>query len=117
MWQNAMDLAMRVFVLTKTFPREEQYSLTDQFRRASRSIASNITEAWRKRRYEPAFIAKLSDSEAEGAETQTWNEFALRCGYLSTEDAADIDARCEEILSQLVHMISHPKDWTIPKPS
>src|SRR5579863_10465476 len=110
-WQNAMDLAMRVFELTKTFPSEERYSLTDQIRRSSRSAPANITEAWRKRRYEAAFIAKLSDAEGECAETQTWAELARRCGYLHDPDAADIDRRCEEILPQLVHMISHPQDW------
>ena len=77
-WQNAMDLAMLVFELSKRFPVEERYSLTDQIRRASRSVASNIAEAWRKRRYPAAFIAKLSDSESEAAETQTWTEFARR---------------------------------------
>jgi len=80
-----MDLAMLVFELSKRFPVEERYSLTDQIRRASRSVASNIAEAWRKRRYPAAFIAKLSDSESEAAETQTWTEFARRCGYLSDE--------------------------------
>jgi four helix bundle protein len=79
-WQNAMDLAMRVFELTKKFPVEERYSLTDQVRRSSRSVASNTAEAWRKRRYPAAFVAKLNDSEGEGAETQTWIEFARRCG-------------------------------------
>jgi four helix bundle protein len=83
----------------------------------SRSVAANVAEAWRKRRYEAAFIAKLSDSESEAAETQTWAELARRCGYLTDEFAADIDRRCEEILAQLVHMITHPDDWTIPKPS
>jgi len=73
-----MDLAMLVFELSKRFPVEERYSLTDQIRRASRSVASNIAEAWRKRRYPAAFIAKLSDSESEAAETQTWTEFARR---------------------------------------
>ena len=115
-WQKAMDLAMRVFELTKRFPAEERFSLTDQFRRSSRSVAANIAEAWRKRRYPNAFIAKLNDSEGEAAETQTWTEVALRCGYISETDAADLDARCEEIFGQLVAMISHPGDWAIPSP-
>jgi len=112
-WQNAMDLAMRVFFITKKFPVEERYSLTDQFRRASRSTASNISEAWRKRRYPAAFVSKLNDAEGEAAETQTWTEFSLRCDYITDEDANDLDRRCEEILGQLVHMISHPGDWCI----
>ncbi len=114
-WQNAMDLAMRVFELTKTFPVNERYSLTDQFRRASRSVAANTAEAWRKRRYPAAFVAKLNDAESEAAETQTWVEFSRRCGYLAPIDAEDLDRRCEEILGQLVKMIERPGDWTIVK--
>jgi four helix bundle protein len=81
-WQNAMNLAMRIFELTKRFPPQERYSLTDQFRRASRSVAANAAEAWRKRRYPAAFVAKLNDAESEAAETQTWIEVSRRCGYL-----------------------------------
>ncbi|NUQ61022.1 MAG: four helix bundle protein [Pirellulales bacterium] len=114
-WQNAMDLAMRVFELTKRFPPEERYSLTDQFRRASRSVAGNTAEAWRKRRYPAAFVSKLSDAEGEAAETQTWVEVSRRCGYLAPADADNLDARCEEILGQLVKMIERPADWTIAK--
>lgn len=114
-WQNAMDLAMRVFELTKTFPVSERYSLTDQFRRASRSVAANTAEAWRKRRYPAAFVAKLNDAESEAAETQTWVEFSRRCGYLAPIDAEDLDRRCEEILGQIVKMIERPGDWTIVK--
>jgi four helix bundle protein len=112
-WQNAMDAAMRIFELTKRFPAEERYSLTDQFRRASRSVAANISEAWRKRRYEAAFVSKLSDAESEAAESQTWTEFARRCRYLSSEDAVDLDERYERILGQLVSMIEHPADWAV----
>ena len=112
-WQNAMDLAMRIFELSKRFPAEERYSLTDQFRRASRSVAANSAEAWRKRRYPAAFVAKLSDAESEAAETQTWVEFARRCCYVKPEVADDLDQRCEEILGQLVKMAEHPEDWTI----
>jgi four helix bundle protein len=112
-WQNAMDAAMRVFELTKRFPIEERYSLTDQFRRASRSVAANISEAWRKRRYEAAFVAKLCDAESEAAESQTWVEFARRCGYISDSDAAELDERFEHILGQLVTMIEQPSDWVV----
>ena len=115
-WLNAMDLAMRVFELTKSFPSEEKYSMTDQFRRSSRSVASNIAEAWRKRRYPAAFVAKLNDSEGEAAESQTWAEFARRCKYLKPVDAIELDSRYEEVLSQLVTMISRPEDWTIAPP-
>jgi four helix bundle protein len=114
-WQNAMDLAVRIFELTKRFPSEEKYSMTDQIRRSSRSVATNTAEAWRKRRYPASFVAKLNDSEGEAAETQTWIEFALRCGYLSRTIAEDLDTRFEEVLAQLATMINRPEDWTIPK--
>lgn len=112
-WQNAVEIAMKVFESTKSFPVEERYSLTDQIRRSSRSVAANIAEAWRKRRYPAAFVSKLNDAESEAAETQTWIEIALRCGYFTKDEALDLDQRCEELLSQLVTMISHPEKWTI----
>ena len=129
-WRNAMDVAMKIFELTKSFPSEERFSLTDQIRRSSRSVAANITESWRsggsprrrktqgnvhqeKRRYPAAFVSKLSDAESEAAETQTWIEFARRCGYLSDSEAKHLDARMEEILAQLVTMASQPEKWTI----
>ncbi|NET73527.1 MAG: four helix bundle protein [Sphaerospermopsis sp. SIO1G2] len=84
-FQLAFNTAMQIFAESKKFPVEERYSLTDQIRRSSRSVCANLAEAWRKRRYEAAFIAKLSDSEAEAAETQTWLEFAVKCNYLTPE--------------------------------
>lgn len=110
-WQNAMNLAMRVFELTKDFPAAERYSLTDQIRRASRSVPANISEGWRKRRYVAAFRSKLNDAEGEAAETQTWVEVALRCGYLPPATAEELDARCEEILRQLATMIHDADRW------
>jgi four helix bundle protein len=86
-----MDAAMRVFELTKRFPVEERYSLMDQCRRGSRSVASNIAEAWRKRRYPAAFVSKLNDAAGEAAESQTCTELALRCGYLSVSEARELD--------------------------
>jgi four helix bundle protein len=77
-YQIAFDVAMRVFELSKKFPVEERYSLTDQIRRSSRSVCANLAEAWRKRRYEAAFVAKISDSEAEAAESQAWLQFAVK---------------------------------------
>ena len=112
-WQNAMDTAMLVFRLTKRFPAEERYSLTDQFRRSSRSVAANIAEAWRKRRYPAAFISKLNDAEGEAAESQTWVEFALRCGYMTATEAQQIDQQYEQLLGQLVAMIGKPGDWIV----
>jgi len=112
-WQNAMDAAMLVFDVSKRFPAEERYSLTDQFRRSSRSVAANASEAWRKRRYPAAFVSKLNDAEGEAAETQTWIELALRCGYLTAAEATDLDERYELILGQLVKMAEHPDDWVV----
>jgi four helix bundle protein len=108
-----MDAAMLVFETTKQFPAGERYSLTDQFRKASRSVAANIAEAWRKRRYPAAFVSKLNDTEGEAAETETWIEFALRCGYMAESAAADLEQRYEQILSQLVVMIEKPGDWVV----
>lgn len=77
-YKKAFEAAMDLFSVSKTFPKEETYSLTDQIRRSSRSVCANLAEAWRKRRYQAAFVAKLSDSEGEAAETQTWIEFAVK---------------------------------------
>ena len=112
-WQSAMDTAMEIFFLTKSFPAEERYSLVDQVRRSSRSVAANIAEAWRKRRYEAAFKSNLNVSESEASETQTWIEIALRCGYLEKEVAARLDGKYEEIMAMLVAMIRKSRDWTI----
>jgi four helix bundle protein len=110
-WQLSMDLAMEVFELSKRFPDVERYSLTDQIRRASRSVATNTSEAWRKRRYVAAFRSKLNDAEAEACETQTEIELALRCGYLDPETATRLDGRCEDILSMLSAMIRDANRW------
>ena len=96
------------------FPKEEIYSLTDQIRRSSRSVCSNLAEAWRKRRYEAAFIAKLNDSEGEASETQTWIEFAVGCGYLDREAGRAIFKTYDEIIGMLVTMISKPQNWVMP---
>ena len=111
-----MDLAMEIFELTKNFPKEETYSLVDQIRKSSRSVCANLSEAWRKRRYQVAFVSKLSDSETEAAETQVWLEFSLRCGYINKEIFKNLDQRYEYILSQLVTMIMSPHSWVIRRP-
>ncbi len=112
-YQNALEVAMEIFELTKTFPPEERYSMVDQMRRSSRSVCTNIAEAWRKRRYKAAFIAKLSDSEGEACETQVWNEFAFKCKYFSHETKSGIDQKYERIMSQLVLMIDEADKWLI----
>ena len=111
LWQRTMDLAMDVFRLSKSFPAEERFSLTDQVRRSSRSVAANVAEAWRKRRYPAAFICKLNDAEAEAAETQTHLEIALRCGYLAESDFLRLDRCYEEVLAMLTEMSAHPERW------
>ena len=115
-YQAAMDLAMEIFRLSKTFPREERYSLVDQIRKSSRSVCANISEAWRKRRYQAAFVSKLSDSETEAAETQVWLEFSFRCDYIEEETFKNLDQRYEHILSQLVTMILDAHSWVIRRP-
>ena len=112
-WQNAMDAAMVIFEETKGFPVEERYSLVDQIRRSSRSVAANISEVWRRRRYEGAFVNKLNEAEGEASETQTWVAFSLRCGHLLAGKAAELDEAYETILGQLVSMIQNPQDWVL----
>ena len=112
-YQNALDAAMKVFELSKSFPKEEKYSLVDQMRRSSRSVCSNIAEAWRKRRYEGAFVSKLSDAETEACETQVWIEFAWQCKYVSELEVKALDGAYDHILAQLVTMIDSPRKWLV----
>ncbi|HKY28277.1 MAG TPA: four helix bundle protein [Pyrinomonadaceae bacterium] len=112
-YQAAMDAAMKIFELSKRFPREERYSLTDQMRRSSRSVCSNIGEAWRKRRYPAHFVSKLSDSEGEAEETRVWIEIAYRCCYITASEARELDSTYDGILGQLVKMIFNHEDWII----
>jgi four helix bundle protein len=113
---HAIDAAMAIFECTKAFPVEERYSMVDQIRRSSRSVCANLAEAWRKRRYRPAFVAKLSDAEAEAAETQVWLELAERCGYLTTPVSEELTKKYDEILAQLVGMIRNADAWLIKAP-
>ena len=112
-YQRAMEAAMEIFELTKGFPPEEKYSLVDQMRRSSRSVCTNIAEAWRKRRYRAAFIEKLSDSESEACETQVWIEFAVRCKYLDTFRAEKLVDTYEQMMGQIVKMIEESDKWLI----
>jgi len=112
-YQLAMESAMRIFEVSKLFPTEEKFSLTDQIRRSSRSVCANIAEGWRKRRYPNAFISKLSDADSEAAETQVWLEFAVKCGYLDKNIANELDANYDHILGKLVNMLTRPGQWVI----
>lgn len=113
-YQLAFEAAMQIFELSKRFPVEERYSLTDQVRRSSRSVCANLAEAWRKRRYEAAFVAKLNDSEAEAAETQSWIEFAVKCNYLEIEAGRELYGTYNHILGKLVNMINNSSSWLLP---
>jgi len=104
---------MEIFELSKSFPSEERYSLTDQIRRSSRSVCANIAEAWRKRRYRGSFIQRLSDSYTEAGETQTWLSFSLACGYIDKEVADDLTERYDHILAMLVKMMTNPEPWLL----
>ena len=115
-YRDAVEGAMEIFRLTRAFPREEVYSLTSQILRSSRSVAANFVEAWRKRRYEGAFVSKLSDAESEAAETQVHIEFAVKCGYLSREDGARLYRTYEKLIRTLVGMIRHADRWLIHPP-
>jgi four helix bundle protein len=95
--QLAFESAMEVFELSRMFPPEEKYSLTDQMRRSSRSVCANIAEAWRERRYEAAFVSKLSDADGEAAETEVHLDFALRCGYLQKDAHARLKDKYDHI--------------------
>lgn len=104
---------MRLFEISKSFPKEETYSLTDQVRRSSRSVCANLAEAWRKRRYEAHFKSKLSECEAEAAETQVWIQFAVECEYLDKEAATSLYREYDEIISMLVAMIRDASKWVL----
>ncbi len=113
-YKRSVAAAMQIFDLSKSFPKEEIYSLTDQIRRSSRSVSANIAEAWRKRRYEAAFVAKLNDAEGEAAETQTWIEYSVNCLYLDREIARGLYREYDEILAMIVAMINDPHKWILP---
>jgi four helix bundle protein len=112
-YQLAFDTAMKIFEASKNFPGDERFSLTDQIRRSSRSVCTNIAEAWRKRRYPNAFVSKLSDADAEAAETQVWLAFAVKCGYLDMELAGELKEVYNRVMGKLVRMLTKPEQWRI----
>ena len=109
----SFEAGMEVYEITKLFPREEMYSLTDQIRRSSRSVSGNLVEAFRKRRYPKSFVAKLSDSEGEAGETQVWLDYALACHYMDKEPYQRIFDKYDHILAMLVTMINKPDSWIL----
>jgi four helix bundle protein len=112
-YQLSFEAGMDVFRLSKLFPREELYSLTDQIRRSSRSVSGNISEAWRKRKYPKSFVSKLVDFEGEAAETQVWLDYALACKYIDEGQHKPIFDKYDSILGMLVNMRINPSKWTL----
>lgn len=107
-YEKGFKVAMEIFEISKSFPKEEKYSLTDQIRRSSRSVCANIAEAYRKRRYEKHFVSKLSDSDSENSETQVWLEFAKSCGCISDIKKQDLIKQSQEVGKLIQFMINNP---------
>jgi len=110
-YKLAFDLQQEIFQLTKTFPKEEIYSLTNQIRKASRSIGANIAESWQKRRYVAHFVSKLTDADGEKAETQHWLDTSLACEYISSEEHERLFRKCKDIGRMLGKMMNEPEKW------
>jgi four helix bundle protein len=110
-YKKSFELAMEIFEISKTFPKEETYSLTDQIRRSSRSVTANIAESYRKRRYTNHFISKLTDSDAENSETNTWLEFSLKCCYIDKETFDRLNIKSNEIGKLINYMINNPNKF------
>jgi four helix bundle protein len=110
-YQKAYKLAMEIFDISKSFPKEETYSLTDQIRRSSRSVTSCIAESWAKRRYEKAFVSKLSDSLGEEYETEGWLDYSHDCKYLNQDTYNRLLTDYDEVRKMLISMINNPEKW------
>ena len=110
-YKKSFELAMEIFELSKTFPKEERFSLTDQIRRSSRSVSANIAESYRKRRYTNHFISKLTDSDAENTETNTWLEFSLECQYITKETFEKLNIKSLEIGRLINYVINNPNKF------
>ena len=114
-YQKAYALAMEIFKMSKQWPAEEKYALTGQIRRSSRSVCSNLREAWAKRRYEAHFANKLTDADGENSEPDTWLDFAKDCGYLSPEDHTRLTAECRSVDAMLGSMLNNPHPFLLDK--
>lgn len=112
-YQKSFDLAMKIFHITKRFPKEETYSLTDQIRRSSRSVTVTIAEAYRKRVFPKHFHSKLTDSDAENSETITWLKFAFNCEYINENEFKELNYNCEEIGKLINYMILNPQKFGV----
>jgi four helix bundle protein len=112
-YKLSVEAAMQLFELSKMFPREKMYSLTDQMRRSSRSVSGHIAEGWRRRRYEAAFCDTLNGAESEAAETQSWIEYSVRCGYMTRKEGRELHRTCDRIIGKLVRMQNNPEPWLL----
>ncbi len=112
-YKKGFSLSMKIFHISKSFPKEEQYSLTDQIRRSSRSVCANLAEAYRKRKYPKSYTLKLTDSDAENSETQVWLEFALECEYIDKSMFDELTSESEEVGKLLNYMILNPEKFGV----
>ncbi|MCX6257142.1 MAG: four helix bundle protein [Bacteroidia bacterium] len=110
-FQLSFEAGMEIFRITKSFPKEENYSLTDQIRRSSRSVSGNIAEGFRKKRYPKVFVSKLSDAEGEAAETQVWLDYSLECNYINKETYILLNDKYDHILAMLMNMSNKSENW------
>jgi len=111
--KKSFALAMKIFEISKSFPKEKKYSLTDQIRRSSRSVSANIAESYRKRKYTNHFYSKLTDSDAENSETQTWLEFSYKCKYISEEIFIELIKESEEVGKLINYMLQNPEKFGV----
>ncbi|NEQ77340.1 MAG: four helix bundle protein [Okeania sp. SIO2C9] len=114
-YQIAFDTAMKIFEVSKSFPKAETYSLTDQIRRSSRSVCANLAEAWRRRRYKGSFLLRLNDAEAEAAESQVWLKFAVKCQYLEIQTGRQLYSQYNQILGMIVKITKNADKWLLKK--
>ena len=113
-YRKAFIIAREIYEITKTWPKEEQYAMSDQIRRSSRSVCANLAEAWRRRQYPKHFVSKLSDCTSEAAETRCWLDFAVDCKYISRSEYERLDATYDEIQGGLTNMLAHSHKWCAP---
>ena len=112
-YELSVKAATEIYQLSKAFPKEEIYSLTDQMRRSTRSVSGQIAEGWRRRKYEAAFVNKMNEAEGEAAETQVWIEYSVKCEYMSREDGARLHKTYDQIIGKLVNMGNNPLKWVL----
>ena len=112
-YKLSVEAAMEIFEMTKSFPKEEMYSLTDQIRRASRSVSSQIGEGWKRRKYEGAFINKINEAEGEAAEAQVWIEYSVKCNYISRKKGEVLHKKYNFIIGKLVIMGNNSSTWIL----